>query len=316
MQIVVNDEKIDFALENESSLGEVVTAVEAWLNKSNLIVTSINLDLRDSGKQERDLTEEPEENWAGTPLDGIDRLVITARLLKEVRFSNIQTVLSYLGLFKSAVESRDRLQLGDLLQGQEDTFKSLGIIYTSSLNPKSCQEANELESLLAGANTETILAWPDGVRKRALDIVDVLSGMLSVRLDEMTNPFALLDSSIKDLELASNEIKEVSVLLQTGQEQKAMAVIIEFADLSQRLLRILSNMEESSHISLKELKIGEESASGFFADFNGILRELLGAFDTKDTVLIGDLLEYEVAPRIELFLNFLKEVQSKQIEEP
>ncbi len=316
MQIVVNDEKIDFALENESSLGEVVTAVEAWLNKSNLIVTSINLGLRDSGKQERDLTEEPEENWAGTPLDGIDRLVITARLLKEVRFSNIQTGLSYLGLFKSAVENRDRLQLGDLLQGQEDTFKSLGIIFTSSLNPKSYQEVNDLESLLAGANAETILAWPDGVRKRALDIVDVLSGMLSVRLDEMTNPFAALDSSIKELELASNEIKEVSVLLQTGQDQKAMAVIIEFADLSQRLLRVLSNMEESSHISLNELKIGEESASSFFADFNGILRELLGAFDTKDTVLIGDLLEYEVAPRIELFLSFLKEVQSKQIEEP
>jgi hypothetical protein len=71
-------------------------------------------------------------------------------------------------------------------------------------------------------------------------------------------------------------------------------------------------LEESSHISLKKLKIGEERANGFFADFNGILRELLGAFDTKDTVLIGDLLEYEVAPRIELFLSFLREVQNSQ----
>lgn len=316
MEIVVNNEKIDFTLENEHTLGEVIAAVEAWLNKSNLVAASINLDLRDSDKQERDLIEEPEENWSGTPIDGIERLVITARLVMEIQFSNIQTVLSYLDLLKSAVEKRDQSKIEDLLQGREDTFKSLNLIYTSSLNPSSFQEINDLRSLLEGANAETILAWPDGMRKRALDIIEVLDGMLSTRLDEMINPFTVLASSIKELELASNEIKDVSVLLQTGQEQKAMAAIIEFADLSQRLLRVLSSLEESSHISLKELKIGEERASSFFADFNGILRELIGAFDTKDTVLIGDLLEYEVAPRIELFLNFLREVQNNQSKEP
>ncbi len=316
MEIAVNNEKIDFTLENERTLGEVIAAVEAWLNKSNLVAASIYLVLRDSDKQERDLIEEPEENWSGTPIGRIERLVITARLVMEIQFSNIQTVLSYLDLLKSAVEKRDQSKIEDLLQGREDTFKSLNLIYTSSLNPSSLQEINDLRSLLEGANAETILAWPDGVRKRALDIIEVLDGMLSTRLDEMINPFTVLASSIKELELASNEIKDVSVLLQTGQEQKAMAAIIEFADLSQRLLRVLSSLEESSHISLKELKIGEERASSFFADFNGILRELLGAFDTKDTVLIGDLLEYEVAPRIELFLNFLREVQNNQSKEP
>jgi hypothetical protein len=312
LEIVVNNEKIDFTLENERSLGEVVAAVEAWLNKSNLVVASINLELRDSANQKRDITEEPEENWAGTPLDEIECLDITARLVKEIQFSNIQTVFSYLELLKSALEKKDSSKIEHLLQGREDTFKSLNVIYASSLNPNSFQEISDLQSLLAGANAKTILEWPDGVRKKALDYIEVLKGMLSGRLDEMTNPFSVLASSIKQLELTSDEIKEVSVLLQTGQEQKAMAVIIEFADLSQRLLRVLSSLEESSHISLKKLKIGEERANGFFADFNGILRELLGAFDTKDTVLIGDLLEYEVAPRIELFLSFLREVQNSQ----
>ena len=79
-------------------------------------------------------------------------------------------------------------------------------------------------SLLEGASAETILAWPDGVRKRSLDIIEVLEGMLSERLDEMTNPFTVLASSIKELELTSNEIKEVSVLLQTGQETNGYSV--------------------------------------------------------------------------------------------
>ena len=35
------------------------------------------------------------------------------------------------------------------------------------------------------------------------------------------------------------------------------------------------------------------------AEFNPVLKELVAAFGTKDSVLIGDLLEYEIAPRMQ-----------------
>ena len=37
-----------------------------------------------------------------------------------------------------------------------------------------------------------------------------------------------------------------------------------------------------------------------------VLRELVAAFDAKDSVLIGDLLEYEVAPRVERLMPLLE----------
>jgi hypothetical protein len=316
LEIIVNDEKIDFTLEDENCLGEVVTALESWLSKSNLVVTSITLGSRNLNRHDQDLTEEPEEQWQGMPLDQIERIVITAKLLKEIQFSNIQAVLTYLDLLKVALEKQDKRYLDDLLTGREDTFKLLNMLYRPSSNPIAGQEIKDLENLLSGSSRDTILAWPIGVQTRALGIISKLIELLSSRLEEIKNPLAVLSSATRELEGTATNIREVSVLLQTGQEQTAMAMIIGFADLSQTLLRVLSNLEETSTISLKKLKIGEESAGRFFADFNGILRELIGAFDTKDTVLIGDLLEYEVAPRIELFLNFLNEVQNIQSRRP
>jgi hypothetical protein len=38
-------------------------------------------------------------------------------------------------------------------------------------------------------------------------------------------------------------------------------------------------------------------------ELNGILQELVEAFQSQDTVLIGDLLEYETVPRIQEILS-------------
>ncbi len=315
MEILVNNEKLDFALEKEKTLGEVITAVEAWLSKSNLVIAS--LQLAHKGAEEKiDLTDDIEGNWFSTPLDDIERIVIKARLLEELQLTNIETVMIYLDMLKSAIEKRDSSTLDDLLLGEENTLKSLKIIFPSSLKPDYFHEAADLERLLAGADAKTILDWPDGVTKKALKILESLVEMLSVRRNELTNPFDVLATSIVELERTSEELKEASVLLQTGQEQKAMATIVRFADISQRILRIISSLDESSQISLKGIQINGDSVSGFFSDFNRILRELLGAFDTKDTVLIGDLLEYEVTPRLELLLGFLRDVQKNQSETP
>ena len=52
----------------------------------------------------------------------------------------------------------------------------------------------------------------------------------------------------------------------------------------------------------------DDSLQDFYQELNGILTELLEAFDAKDSVLIGDLMEYEVAPRLEQLQTFLQEV--------
>ena len=41
------------------------------------------------------------------------------------------------------------------------------------------------------------------------------------------------------------------------------------------------------------------------SELSGSLKELLDAFNAKDTVLIGDLMEYEIVPKVELLIGII-----------
>jgi hypothetical protein len=69
-----------------------------------------------------------------------------------------------------------------------------------------------------------------------------------------------------------------------------MEAVVRFSELSQRLLAQLGRLGVPA--------VGGREPREFFAELNRVLGELLSAFRARDTVLIGDLLEYEVAPRL------------------
>jgi hypothetical protein len=45
----------------------------------------------------------------------------------------------------------------------------------------------------------------------------------------------------------------------------------------------------------------------FYGSFNDVLRQLTDAFEHKDAVLIGDLAEYEILPRMKSFFAAMRE---------
>jgi hypothetical protein len=47
-------------------------------------------------------------------------------------------------------------------------------------------------------------------------------------------------------------------------------------------------------------------------DLRATLEELVGAFNDKDTVLIGDLLEYDMLPRVEELLELVPDADSPE----
>jgi hypothetical protein len=67
---------------------------------------------------------------------------------------------------------------------------------------------------------------------------------------------------------------------------------VRFSEVSQSMIRVVSRL------GLGEALIDSKPMDEFFAEFNTMLAEVLGAFDARDSVLIGDLLEYEIVPRV------------------
>jgi hypothetical protein len=91
-----------------------------------------------------------------------------------------------------------------------------------------------------------------------------------------------------------DDLKEVSLLLQTGRDKPAMEIVISFADNVQSLMDILPFLAP------------DPERARLLAELTPVLRELVAAFDSRDTVLIGDLLEYEIAPRMERIAPLLE----------
>jgi hypothetical protein len=91
------------------------------------------------------------------------------------------------------------------------------------------------------------------------------------------------------------ELGHISVLLQTGKDSSAMEKIIRFIDFSKKFSRLLG------YYNMDTGKIEPESINSY----NTLLSDLGEALGRSDSVLIGDLLEYEIAPAIENFFNIM-----------
>ena len=78
-----------------------------------------------------------------------------------------------------------------------------------------------------------------------------------------------------------------------------MRVVGELAENLSCVLRILPR------VTSVDLDI--DGIRSFAEDLTPHLAELRDAFESKDTVLVGDLLEYEIAPLIAGLSSFIKE---------
>lgn len=106
--------------------------------------------------------------------------------------------------------------------------------------------------------------------------------------------FANLASLFQDL---STAMENVPTLLQNNKNNEVANSITKLAD----------NIDSFSHIAalsslfpntFSDIKIDDQELNNFFNDFSPILLDFENALKSNDSVLIGDLSEYEICPRL------------------
>ena len=113
--------------------------------------------------------------------------------------------------------------------------------------------------------------------------------------------------------MAIERLTEIAVLLQTGDDKTAMTLLIEFTDATQSLIRSIIRFNEALIKTNEDQKlINDLSPSEFFSGLYKFLHQIENAFDQKDSILIGDLLEYEIAPRMHHLLQYAYDIASDE----
>lgn len=111
-----------------------------------------------------------------------------------------------------------------------------------------------------------------------------------------------IKKSIKDLADKSSKISEnfvqIPLLYQTGKDAEASSYITEFADFFNAFCRTIS-LSSLFPSTYGTIHIKEQSISQFLSEFSQILGDFEKALKENDIVLIGDLAEYEIAPRLQ-----------------
>ena len=286
MEIQINNQNLDFTIEQNETLGEVVKDIEAWLDGTDLVLYSVK-------HEDRELLSIPYEQWGSTPHSEVGTLDVKVKHARELAGLNLQTILEYLDMLKRSVTASDRHRLGELMSGFPALIESLQKHFPND------PLLQVLGSLFGAGEAEQVLAWSEGKQQQALELVDLIHARVSFRLQELQDPKAALKTLSGALAVCIEDVSEISILLQTGRDRKAMDTIVRFSELSQSLVRLVASIFPENN---------NKDLESFYHELNGVLSELLEAFDAKDSVLIGDLMEYEIAPRLERLRSILQEL--------
>mgnify|MGYP007069903320 CR=1 FL=1 len=113
--------------------------------------------------------------------------------------------------------------------------------------------------------------------------------------DSVAEAFKSAAEKIKDtVEL----LKQIPVQLQSGGDSKAKASIARLADTVDNFCRIIA-LSTLFPERFGGIKVEGKNLSAFFEDFMPVFNDLNEALSNGDTVMLGDLAEYEISPRLE-----------------
>ncbi len=270
VKITLDGQPLNYTLEGEQNLYQVLASIAQWLRPQKAEITHLSLN----GKP---IDHWDQKEFENIPIKEIDQLDITTATETEQEFNELEILLHYFYVLKNALEGKQHNSLMEILKEYhhvqpplEHYLRSVFMTEGSARFPIQGVPTKEEE-------------W-----KQAEQFVQRIVSLLESRLYEITHPYEACEALIPILEQTKQEIEHTSVLLQTGRDREAIRNVLSFIEILSKSLRILARLR-SSDIRVQEIH----------KTLSQPLKELNEAFLHRDSVLIGDLLEYEIAPKLE-----------------
>ena len=290
MEIRINNQPIDITLENENSLADVMQGLSAWLDPKGYQIVKVK-------KNGKEIGFERTEELSEVSIDTIEQLDITALTPEEQRIQFLNTLYQYFTLLLGALKAGN----GKLIHDLKNEFSYVENSIDNILGSRDLSYSRKLKDIMDGL--------PENPQPGSLDqdteaYLQNLIVIIRTHIQETAAPMEELKGCARQIDKISRQISEVSVLLQTGKDKQAMDSVLLFIGLAEKITRLVDILN-SMGLDLSIPKLEEESFADFMSSFNKALNEVVTGFHNNDSVLIGDMLEYEIAPLLERFGGFI-----------
>ena len=274
MEIFINGRNADITLDSEKNLGDVLSGIEMWISPSKSRIRAISAD------GESLLNDALTESF-GREIRNIGKLEITVSSWRELAAEALEALYTECKIFMDTPFN----ERGQIRADWEKTSAARFL----------AQEIPDIYALAGYSMSGEGLSASD------------LTAIIEERLREILNPteeIFVCGPMVQDI---AKRMEDFSLDIQTGKDQHAAETLQRFAGIGEKLFRIFFILELEG-LSLDTFTIDSVTARVFIDEFNSALSELSASFENKDTVLTGDIAEYELSPRIIKFYNALKDI--------
>ncbi|QQO07531.1 hypothetical protein [Breznakiella homolactica] len=279
MNLTINGEGAEITLESEETLGELLSGLEDWLAGSGYSLSGITIN--------------NEKISAGSIGEVFDRK------LSEIDVLDIQTSNLFELLLEALIVARDILEAY-----REAAFDSRQEIQQD-------WEGSAAASFLSHRNPELFGIIDAALSGEGLSPDQVLA-LTDERIAEISAPQQALLQLETIIDGVSQRLEDLPLDLQTGKDSRATETVQLFSNITEKLFRLMA------YLNSRGFEFEYQGDSGatfdnFFEGFDATIKEMLAAYEAKDAVLVGDLAEYELAPRLRLLFGILKKSAEKTV---
>ncbi len=290
MKISIDGAELAFQLEKEKNLGDILVSMDCWLEGQGMIMSGVELD--------------------GLSISA-DIQAVRDREVSSI--SNLDIRTERVSVFRAQALSQSIAWLKGILawcsgtgkENLEELKKEGDLLLSSGSGFLNAEEISFLEFARNSLDAKTDEGRGSDPRELSLAVERIL-GKTGERLLETIAPTGELRKAVALLKEKRESILNIPVFLQTGRDREALEAIASFTDIFSKAIRIMPGLNEAG-MDTGSIIIDGEPSGEFLKKLNAILTELAEAFDRRDSVLIGDLSEYEILPRLEKYFSALEE---------
>jgi hypothetical protein len=289
--INVNGEPLALEVTDLTTLGEALSAIDELLETAGSIIVGLKVD-------GAELDPDRYPDIRDRPLSAVDSVDVDAQPIAAIKSKALRTLLELVALAGESAQTETSADWPALAAGLDDLSDAFAGLFS----------ADELSFVQSFANLveKAAGAAPDGGLRAEIGAGSERLGILfKERLDEIESPVEEMHKTAALYAAQAEELKQVPVLLQTGKDERAMHAVLVFIEIFNKVIRLVPELRGTG-LDPHSLTIGGQGLSEFYTSFNEVLKQLSTAFENKDSVLIGDLAEYEVAPRMADFFTAIE----------
>ncbi|MCL2197151.1 MAG: hypothetical protein FWB77_06000 [Treponema sp.] len=271
MIIKINDRELEFALDNEKTLGEVFAGIEQWLLQSDHRISRVLLD-------GQNISSSMLEDIFKKEITSVKTLDIYTNVIAELTASCILSLLEDINEYEiTPFENKTKF-----FEKWKESAQALFIyeqmpdLYSYFFNTFSSDDIS----------AHTLRSITEEIQREVNDPIEEF-----IKVEPVLNEIC---ARLTDLPLD----------IQTGKDLRASQTLQLFSAVTEKIIRIFYQLNSQGCLSGEQdiKKIAQD-----FGDFKNVIKELLEAYEKHDTVIVGDLSEYEAAPRLkDLYAGILK----------